>query len=335
MQATFVWGSGAVKHLAIAIFESIASSLHLWSVCGSLISMASPPPARGSRKQSVGYPVAGYPMADYPMADYPMVDYPMVDYPMVDYPMVDYPMKASRFNAEPMNTSSTPSGLCGPRPPGDVAISQAKALDDERRQGNSREEPHHIPIIVKEEDKNGTTGNLDGFTWALRSLTILRREGLPAVSITAGFATLGIGTETGGSNVFPASISELYDLTLQHGSVADLGRVQDQQDVLPHRTNGSGPAGSCLTERQVRFVVRGMEAQGARVISPLETYRAGPEELNQNVAQALPTPFDTQTELIKYRDGTMTEDKHDMAVSALHQIACGGEHGKVYAQTRP
>ncbi|KAL2280759.1 hypothetical protein FJTKL_12272 [Diaporthe vaccinii] len=32
-------------------------------------------------------------------------------------------------------------------------------------------------------------------------------------------------------------------------------------------------------QRQVRFVVRGMEAQGARVISPLETYRAGPEEL--------------------------------------------------------
>lgn len=41
----------------------------------------------------------------------------------------------------------------------------------------------------------------------------------PAVSITAGFAPLGIGTETGGSNVFPASLGGLYGLTLPHGSV--------------------------------------------------------------------------------------------------------------------
>jgi amidase len=41
----------------------------------------------------------------------------------------------------------------------------------------------------------------------------------PAVSIRAGFAPLGIGTETGGSNVFPASLSGLYGLTLPHGSV--------------------------------------------------------------------------------------------------------------------
>lgn len=60
-----------------------------------------------------------------------------------------------------------------------------------------------------------------------------RREGLPeedqpwcggsssgpAVSIAAGFAPLGIGTETGGSNVFPASLGGLYGLTLPHGSV--------------------------------------------------------------------------------------------------------------------
>ncbi|KUI59091.1 Glutamyl-tRNA(Gln) amidotransferase subunit A [Cytospora mali] len=41
----------------------------------------------------------------------------------------------------------------------------------------------------------------------------------PAVSIAAGFAPLGIGTETGGSNVFPASVNGLYGLTLPHGSV--------------------------------------------------------------------------------------------------------------------
>ena len=41
----------------------------------------------------------------------------------------------------------------------------------------------------------------------------------PAVSITAGVAPLGIGTETGGSNAFPASLGGLYGLTLPHGSV--------------------------------------------------------------------------------------------------------------------
>lgn len=64
-------------------------------------------------------------------------------------------------------------------------------------------------------------------------MSAYRREGLleedqpwcggsssgPAVSITAGFAPLGIGTETGGSNVFPASLGGLYGLTLPHGSV--------------------------------------------------------------------------------------------------------------------
>ncbi|ROV92149.1 hypothetical protein VSDG_07550 [Cytospora chrysosperma] len=40
----------------------------------------------------------------------------------------------------------------------------------------------------------------------------------PAVSIAAGFSPLGIGTETGGSNVFPASVNGLYGLTLPHGS---------------------------------------------------------------------------------------------------------------------
>lgn len=41
----------------------------------------------------------------------------------------------------------------------------------------------------------------------------------PAVSITAGFAPMGIDTETGGSNVFPASLGGLYGLTLPHDSV--------------------------------------------------------------------------------------------------------------------
>lgn len=41
----------------------------------------------------------------------------------------------------------------------------------------------------------------------------------PAVSIIAGFSPLGIGTETGGSNVFPASVNGLYGLTLPHGTV--------------------------------------------------------------------------------------------------------------------
>lgn len=64
-------------------------------------------------------------------------------------------------------------------------------------------------------------------------MSAYRREGLPeedqpwcggssagpAVSITAGFCPLGIGTETGGSNVFPASLGGLYGLTLPHRSV--------------------------------------------------------------------------------------------------------------------
>jgi amidase len=38
--------------------------------------------------------------------------------------------------------------------------------------------------------------------------------------------------------------------------------------------------------------------------------------------------FDTQTELIKCRDGTMTEEKHDVAVSALRQLARNGSMAK-------
>lgn len=41
----------------------------------------------------------------------------------------------------------------------------------------------------------------------------------PTVSITAGFAPMGIGTETGGPNVLPASLGGLYGLTLLLGSV--------------------------------------------------------------------------------------------------------------------
>ncbi|CAN8098535.1 unnamed protein product [Discula destructiva] len=55
-----------------------------------------------------------------------------------------------------------------------------------------------------------------------------------AVSISAGFAPLAIGTETGGSNVFPASASGLYALTLPHGSVPVDGvcRISESYDRM-------------------------------------------------------------------------------------------------------
>lgn len=55
-----------------------------------------------------------------------------------------------------------------------------------------------------------------------------------AVSIAAGFAPLALGTETGGSNVFPASLAGLYGLTLPHGSVSLDGvhRISESFDRL-------------------------------------------------------------------------------------------------------
>ena len=45
----------------------------------------------------------------------------------------------------------------------------------------------------------------------------------PAVSVAAGFAPIGIGTETAGSNVYPASVNGLYGLTLTRGAVSTQG----------------------------------------------------------------------------------------------------------------
>lgn len=56
--------------------------------------------------------------------------------------------------------------------PRDVAISQAKALDQERRQGKSRGELHGIPIIVKVGGKTGIASNLDGFTEMTRTASL-------------------------------------------------------------------------------------------------------------------------------------------------------------------
>lgn len=52
-----------------------------------------------------------------------------------------------------------------------------------------------------------------------------------AVSIAAGFAPLAIGTETGGSNVFPASCNGLYALTLPYGAV-DVEGVQRISEIV-------------------------------------------------------------------------------------------------------
>ncbi len=43
------------------------------------------------------------------------------------------------------------------------------------------------------------------------------------MSVAAGFSPLAIGTETGGSNVFPASVSGCYGLTLTRQAVASRG----------------------------------------------------------------------------------------------------------------
>lgn len=46
--------------------------------------------------------------------------------------------------------------------PREVAISQAKALDEERRQGKPRGELHGIPIIVKVRETPGIIGKSEG-----------------------------------------------------------------------------------------------------------------------------------------------------------------------------
>lgn len=53
--------------------------------------------------------------------------------------------------------------------PREVAISQAKALDEERRQGKARGELHGIPIIIKVRDNLGTIDNPEGLTEITRT----------------------------------------------------------------------------------------------------------------------------------------------------------------------
>ncbi|PSR82679.1 amidase-like protein [Coniella lustricola] len=61
----------------------------------------------------------------------------------------------------------------------------------------------------------------------------------PAVSVAAGFSPLAIGTETGGSNVLPASMNALYGLTLPHRSVpmdgvAKIADFTDRIGLMAH-----------------------------------------------------------------------------------------------------
>ncbi|KAF3761421.1 amidase signature enzyme, partial [Cryphonectria parasitica EP155] len=131
--------------------------------------------------------------------------------------------------------------------PRNIALARARKLDEERARGQIRGELHGIPIILK--DAIVTHPSLGMVTsagsCAIASLVAKRNATVvdklleagiivlgkgnltvcggssvgPAVSIAAGFSPLGIGTETGGSNVLPASANGLYGLTLPHGSV--------------------------------------------------------------------------------------------------------------------
>ncbi|ORX41306.1 amidase signature domain-containing protein [Kockovaella imperatae] len=81
-----------------------------------------------------------------------------------------------------------------------------------------------------------------------QTLSTFRQEGLSekdqpiaggsssgsAVSIAAGFVPLAIGSETSGSNVFPASVSDVYGLTLSAGRVSTTGiwRISNSFDRI-------------------------------------------------------------------------------------------------------
>lgn len=56
--------------------------------------------------------------------------------------------------------------------PREVAISQAKALDEERRQGKARGELHGIPIIIKVRDTLGTIDNSKGLNEITRTASL-------------------------------------------------------------------------------------------------------------------------------------------------------------------
>lgn len=56
--------------------------------------------------------------------------------------------------------------------PREVAISQAKALDEERRQGKVRGELHGIPVIIKVRDILGAVDDPEGFTEMTRTVSL-------------------------------------------------------------------------------------------------------------------------------------------------------------------
>ena len=92
----------------------------------------------------------------------------------------------------------------------------------------------------------------------------------PAVSITAGVAPLGIGTETGGSNVFPASLGGLYGLTLPHGSVPIDGvhRISETFDRIGLMARDP---------RDLASLVKALVRPDEHLTEPLE-YNAAPSE---------------------------------------------------------
>ena len=172
--------------------------------------------------------------------------------------------------------------------PREIALSTAKRLDDERKNGKIRGPLHGIPIIVKDAITTGpelgmdtTAGslvfagtktkknaavieqllenglivlgkaNLTEFCglkdkartpgWSARggqTLSAYRRPGGleekeqptcggssagSGVGVSAGFAPLALGTDTAGSNVYPASVAGLYGMNPTKGGVAGEG----------------------------------------------------------------------------------------------------------------
>ncbi|KAJ9144219.1 Amidase-like protein [Pleurostoma richardsiae] len=182
--------------------------------------------------------------------------------------------------------------------PANVAVCQARRLDNERKAGRIRGKLHGIPIVLKDaivtDPSLGMVTSAGSFAVASlkarRNATLVerlidagliilgkanmtefcghksnntplgwsayggqtrsayRREDLKeedqpwaagsssgsAVSIAAGFTPLAIGTETGGSNVFPASVSGLYGLTLTRGSAPTDGvfKISETYDSI-------------------------------------------------------------------------------------------------------
>ncbi|KAI8965480.1 amidase signature enzyme [Daldinia sp. FL1419] len=241
----------------------------------------------------------------------------------------------------------------------------------------------------------------------------------PAVSIVAGFCPLGIGTETAGSTVYPASCCGLYGMKLTPGSVstdgvfklsesfdgigvlartpADLpllidiiakkGVVSEAPNTLTERMEESwsglgvgivpGDWGVAhAVEKWNREEVKSaydnvpliLEGKGAKVIYPLDitpgnilsvgndnlgtvAYHEFPEKLKEFLENfergpdlesladvikwneehrdiALPSPYNTQTELIRSRDNNMTEHRHREVCDILRRAALEKGVGK-------